>query len=143
MTMLNTAPTAASAPNGAAAATAVSLAPVPVQPGGPSRRPAPSDRESKAPELHILGSGALGATSTGDDQTAVTVPLDEFAKQGGPDVSVKTASGVVSVHAVFQLDAKTRHVSVAIVNEEGQLVRMIPPESVSRMIAAMAMYRGR
>ena len=56
---------------------------------------------------------------------------------------MQTATGVVSVHAVFQLDARTRELSVAIVNEDGQLVRMIPPESVSRMIAAMATYRGR
>jgi hypothetical protein len=32
---------------------------------------------------------------------------------------------------------------VAIVNEDGQLVRLIPPESVARMITAMAAYRGR
>jgi uncharacterized FlaG/YvyC family protein len=74
---------------------------------------------------------------------SVTVPLDQFAKQSGPDAAVQTAAGVVSVHAVFQLDAKTRELSVAIVSEDGQLIRMIPPESVARMIAAMATYRGR
>jgi hypothetical protein len=74
---------------------------------------------------------------------SVTVPLDDFAKQSGPDAAVQTAGGVVSVHAVFQLDAKTRELSVAIVSEDGQLIRMIPPKSVARMIAAMATYRGR
>jgi hypothetical protein len=73
----------------------------------------------------------------------LTVVLDQFARQSGPDAAVETPGGVVSVHAVFQLDARTRELTVAIVNEDGQLVRMIPPESVARMIAAMAAYRGR
>ena len=89
-----------------------------------------------------MGAGEW-ATGVADRQDAVTVPLDQFSKQGGPDASVQTSGGIVSVHAVFQLDAKTRELSVAIVNEDGKLVRMIPPESVSRMIAAMAAYRGR
>ncbi len=73
----------------------------------------------------------------------LTVPLDQFAKRGGPDASVKTATGVVYVHAVFQMDPTTKEMSVSIVDEAGRLVRMIPPDSVARMIAAMATYRGR
>ena len=112
---------------------------VPVQP-----QPTRAAHEDRAPDFHVLGSdGTPGATGVGTSPNQVAIPLDQFAKQGGPDASVSTAGGVVSVHAVFQLDAKTRELTVAIVNENGQLVRMIPPESVARMITAMAAYRGR
>jgi hypothetical protein len=148
MTMLNAASTATNVPSGTSTAHAVA-APAPAnpaatQPPAAQHRQAAKEPEAKGPEFHVLGSsGTAGATGVGDRPGSVTVPLDQFSKQSGPDASVQTAGGVVSVHAVFQLDAKTRELSVAIVNEDGQLVRMIPAESVSRMIAAMAMYRGR
>jgi hypothetical protein len=100
----------------------------------------PAQAKDKAPELRMPGSGAAAVTVR---QGSVAVSLDNFAKRSGPDASIQTAAGVVSVHAVFQLDAKTRELSVMIVGEDGQLIRMIPPESVARMIAAMAAYRGR
>ena len=142
MTMLNAAPTAATAPNGASAGAAVPMARTAP---APAKTPAQGD-DKPAAEFRLAGSGAStasGATGVMAARGAVTVPLDAFAKQSGPDAAVQTANGVVSVHAVFQLDARTRELTVAIVNEDGQLVRFIPPESVSRMIAAMAAYRGR
>lgn len=149
MTILNAAPNAAPAPSGttaapAAPAQAVKPAAVPVQ---AHHTPARSSKDkAKSPELNLPGSGKTltsGRVATEDKTSAVVVPLDEFAKQSGPDAEVKTASGMVSVHAVFQLDAKTRELSVAIVDADGALIRMIPPDSVARMIAAMATYRGR
>jgi hypothetical protein len=150
VTMFNATSSATAAPTGAPSAAAVPMpsvqpAVVPAQPQPAPAQPAPSKpHEDKSPDFHILGSGGTaGATGVEAKSNQVTIPLDQFAKQSGPDAAVHTAGGVMSVHAVFQLDAKTRELTVAIVNEDGQLVRLIPPESVSRMITAMAMYRGR
>jgi hypothetical protein len=149
MTTLNTTPTAAStAPTGAAGAVAVQVRP---QPGAPVPLPYPTAplpdpdaaRQARTPDLHLPGSDVSTATGVMARPGSVMVPLDQFAKQSGPDAAVQTAAGVVSVHAVFQLDAQTRELSVAIVSADGQLIRMIPPKSVARMIAAMATYRGR
>jgi hypothetical protein len=109
------------------------------------------------PAIQVAGSGAgaaTGAESASSAQTAlrvaavasqgtVVVPLDKFSKESGPDVSVRTEAGLVRVHAVFQMDPSTRELSVSVVDEAGRLIRTIPSESVSRMIAAMATYRGR
>ena len=73
----------------------------------------------------------------------MTVPLDAFAKRAGPDVAVSADAGMIRVHAVFQMDPSTKEMSVSVVDEAGRLVRMIPPDSVAKMIAAMAAYRGR
>lgn len=103
-----------------------------------------------APKLPLAGSGATAPElgSTGHAQAvhakgSVMVPLDAFAKRGGPDVAVQTAQGMIRVHAVFQVDPSTRELTVSVVDEAGQLIRIIPSESVARMIAAMASYRGR
>lgn len=97
------------------------------------------------PKVELPGSGQTITLPTPrtDDARQVTVPLDQFARKGGPDASVKTDTGVVYVHAVFQMDPTTKEMSVSIVDEAGRLIRMIPPDSVARMIAAMATYRGR
>jgi hypothetical protein len=157
VTMFNATPTATAAPSGATAAAALpkpaaqpaaaavpaQSAPVPAQAAPAQAQPA-KPQADKAPEFHVLGTGGTaGATGVEAKPGQVTIPLDQFAKQSGPDAAVQTAGGTMSVHAVFQLDAKTRQLTVAIVNEDGQLVRLIPPESVSRMITAMATYRGR
>jgi uncharacterized FlaG/YvyC family protein len=41
------------------------------------------------------------------------------------------------------MDERTRELTVAVVDQDGNLIRMIPAESVARMITAMAAYRGR
>jgi len=89
-------------------------------------------------DLHLLG-----VARTDRQDGSVTVPLDAFAKRAGPDVAVSADSGLVRVHAVFQMDPSTKEMSVSVVDEAGRLVRMIPPDSVAKMIAAMAAYRGR
>jgi hypothetical protein len=73
----------------------------------------------------------------------VTIPLDAFAERAGPDVAVGSEGGLVRAHAVFRLDPVTREMTVSVVDEGGRLLRMIPPDSVAKMITAMATYRGR
>ena len=101
--------------------------------------------------LPVAGSGAGAAAVAGSPQAltpvgaqgAVVVPLDSFAKRGGPDVAVQTDQGLVRVHAIFQVDPTTRELTVSVVDEAGKVIRMIPSDSVARMIAAMSAYRRR
>jgi hypothetical protein len=111
-----------------------------------------ASKHDDAVSLHLPGSGgttsaatdaAQGMVALGTARNQVVVPLDAFSKQAGPDVSVKTEGGIVSAHAVFQMDARTRELTVAVVDQDGNLLRLIPPDSVARMITAMAAYRGR
>ena len=146
MTTLTATPTSTATPTpGAGAAPATTIA-VPE-----ATTPAAARKREQA-SLHLAGTGgttsasadaARGMTAIGASRGQVVIPLDAFARQGGPDVSIKTESGVVSAHAVFQMDARTRELTVAVVDQDGNLIRMIPAESVSRMITAMAAYRGR
>jgi hypothetical protein len=117
---------------------ASTAAPIGAAPATPTPLPLPGSGASTAAET-----GTTGAVPGVHAQTGVVVPLDAFAKQGGPDVSVKTAAGLMRVHAVFQMDPTTRELTVSVVDEAGRLIRMIPSDSVARMIAAMAAYRGR
>ncbi len=71
-----------------------------------------------------------------DDQV-----LDEFGRRAGPDAAVRTAAGFVQVYAVFAIDPQTKRVRVSVVDDQGHLIRMIPPENVGEMIAAMASYQ--
>ncbi|MBA3876286.1 MAG: hypothetical protein C0498_05005 [Anaerolinea sp.] len=65
---------------------------------------------------------------------------DAFLKQAGPDVRVNGPAGPLALFAVFTVDPETDEVQVAVFDERG-LVRLIPPDSVSEMIAAMRAYR--
>jgi hypothetical protein len=104
-----------------------------------------------APVIQLPGSGAGSAANAAAapvltavrNDGAVTVPLDAFAKRSGPDVTIKTAQGNVSLHAVYQQDPVTKEMTVSLVDESGRLIRMIPADSVAKMIAAMTAYRGR
>ena len=69
--------------------------------------------------------------------------LDAFAKAAGPDVAIGKPPGLVRVHAVFQVDPVTSRMTVSVVDEQGNLVRLIPPDSVAEMLAAMAAYPRR
>jgi hypothetical protein len=86
------------------------------------------------PTLPITGAG-IGSE--------VTIPLDAFAERAGPDVAVGSEGGLVRAHAVFRMDPVTKEMTVSVVDEGGRLIRMIPPDSVAKMITAMATYRGR
>lgn len=72
----------------------------------------------------------------------VAIERDRFSKRAGPDVSFKTSKGVNEVYAVFSVDPKSKELRVAVVDADGRLVRMIPPESVAEMLANMERYRA-
>lgn len=57
-----------------------------------------------------------------------------------PDVEIAIANLLVRVHARFHVDPETKEVQVTVVDDRGKLIRLIPPESVSEMISAMASY---
>jgi hypothetical protein len=96
---------------------------------------------------YMSGAGAAGATpaaaALAHAATGRVVALDDFGERGGPDVAVRTDGGMQAMHAVFQMDPATNEMRVSIVDAAGRLVRMIPPDSVAQMIAAMATYHGR
>ncbi len=67
--------------------------------------------------------------------------LDGFARAAGPDVAVVVGAMIVRMYAVFDVDPQSRNLSVRVVDEAGRLVRMIPSDSVSKMLNEMARYR--
>ncbi len=66
---------------------------------------------------------------------------DRFAKQGGPDVSFKGPDGMTEAYAVFQIDPESKQIQVMVVDAQGQILRVIPPHSVSQMMQSMGRYR--
>jgi uncharacterized FlaG/YvyC family protein len=60
-----------------------------------------------------------------------------------PDVEIAFDRGMVRVFAVFQVDPQTNEMQVSVVDDEGRLIRLIPPDSVAEMISAMAAYSRR
>jgi len=68
---------------------------------------------------------------------------DEFSQQAGPDVRVDSPSGPVAMFAVFTVDPETDEVRVAVIDEQGRLVRLIPADSVSEMVSTMRSYQAR
>ena len=66
---------------------------------------------------------------------------DRFAKQAGPDVSFKGPDGLTEAYAVFQIDPESKQLQVMVVDAQGQVLRVIPPRSVSQMIESMDRYR--
>ena len=106
---------------------------------GPDRSTAP------IPELALL-TGASGPArpwpaTPGSDPTAGDPPA--AAHDGPPDAEIAIANSLVRVHAMFQVDPKTKEVQVSVVDDRGRLIRIIPPDSVAQMIAAMASYARR
>jgi hypothetical protein len=65
--------------------------------------------------------------------------LDEFGRRSGPDVVVGFDLPV-RVYAIFAVDEETGRLRVNVVDDRGRLVRILPPESVGQMLAAMAAY---
>jgi hypothetical protein len=66
---------------------------------------------------------------------------DRFAKQAGPDVSFKGPDGLTEAYAVFQIDPESKRLQVMVVDAQGQVLRVIPPRSVSQMMESMDRYR--
>ena len=60
-----------------------------------------------------------------------------------PDAEIAIADTLVRVHAMFHVDPETKRVQVSVVDDQGRLIRMIPPDSVSEMMAAMSAYPTR
>lgn len=123
--------------------------------GRPSGRPSP-EAGFKFPDRTTDTSGTM--TDRGSfpiDSTTVAllgptratrVPgsrrLDEFSAQAGPDVKIDGPAGPVAMFAVFTVDPETDEVRVAVIDDQGRLVRVIPPDSVSEMVATMQSYRA-
>ena len=66
---------------------------------------------------------------------------DRFAREAGPDVSFKGPDGLTEAYAVFQIDPESKQLQVMVVDSSGQVLRVIPPRSVSQMIQSMNSYR--
>ena len=73
--------------------------------------------------------------------TPVAGKPDQFAKQAGPDVSFKGPDGLTEAYAVFQIDPQSKQLQVTVVDSQGQVIRVIPPRSVSQMMESMHRYR--
>jgi FlaG protein len=90
---------------------------------------------------------ALVATGTAPAAIPKAAPApvapqkDRFAKQAGPDVSFKGPDGVTEAYAVFQIDPQSKQLQVTVVDAQGQVIRVIPPRSVSQMMETMGRYR--
>jgi hypothetical protein len=66
---------------------------------------------------------------------------DRFARQAGPDASFKGPDGITEAYAVFQIDPESKQLQVTVVDSQGQILRVIPPRSVSQMMESMGRYR--
>ncbi len=90
---------------------------------------------------------ALVATGTAPAAVPQLAPAqvapqrDRFAKQAGPDVSFKGPDGLTEAYAVFQIDPQSKQLQVTVVDSKGQVLRVIPPRSVSQMMETMGRYR--
>lgn len=67
--------------------------------------------------------------------------LDGFGRVAGPDVAIVAGPSMVRMYAVFDVDPASHDLSVRVMDESGRMVRMIPPDSIRQMLAAMARYR--
>ena len=93
------------------------------------------------PAALVSTGSAPAAVQKAAPQTAAA-QRDRFARQAGPDVSFKGPDGVTEAYAVFQIDPQSKQLQVMVVDGEGQVLRMIPPRSVSQMVESMGRYRG-
>ena len=66
---------------------------------------------------------------------------DRFAQRAGPDVSFQGPDGMTEAYAVFQIDPDSKELRVTVVDGHGQVLRVIPPRSISDMIESMGRYR--
>ena len=66
---------------------------------------------------------------------------DRFARKAGPDVSFKGPDGMTEAYAVFQIDPESKQLLVTVVDGQGQVLRVIPPRTVSQMMESMGRYR--
>jgi hypothetical protein len=90
---------------------------------------------------------ALVTTGTAPAAISQVAPMqgpankDRFAKQAGADVSFKGPDGLTEAYAVFQIDPESKQLRVTVVDGNGQVLRVIPPKSISDMMESMGRYR--
>ncbi len=89
----------------------------------------------------VLSSAAAAAVMPKLIHEAAPAP-DRFARRAGPDVSIKTSDGMTQVYAVFSVDPESKELRVALVDDEGRVLRTIPPSSVAQMIQSMGRYHA-
>ena len=87
-------------------------------------------------EIAAAVPGAIPGTARGSSAGA----LDNFARQAGPDVAIGSGPEMIRVYAIFAVDPETKKVHVRVMDDQGRLIRMIPPESVAEMLAAMSWH---
>ncbi len=102
-----------------------------------------SGKAMKTNELIQPAQGAVGVTPAASrlPQSPQAGNLDSFARLAGADVSMEGPSGLTQAYAVFEIDPKTEQLHVMIVDDKGQVMRVIPSGSVSEMVESMARYR--
>ena len=126
---------------------AASTQPAPIPIAGAGAGPAAS-----APTpLPLPGSG--GGTAPTAELSLLGVPGRPRVRRHGPARRLREArrprrrrehrQGPGPRPRRLPVDPSTKEMIVSVVDEAGRLVRMIPPDSVAKMIAAMAAYRGR
>jgi hypothetical protein len=85
------------------------------------------------------------------DSEITTIGSAGVAMPSGPAVSVapspappsaerSSSYGLSRYYAVFDLDPLTHEVSLTVVDESGQVLRTIPPSTVSEMLASLRRY---
>jgi hypothetical protein len=89
----------------------------------------------------LVATGSAPAVLPQLAPTLVGQQKDRFAKQAGPDVSFKGPDGLTEAYAVFQIDPESKQLRVMVVDSQGQVLRVIPPRSVSDMMQSMGRYR--
>jgi hypothetical protein len=90
--------------------------------------------------LVTTGSAPAAVSQVAPSPTAAT--QDRFAKRAGPDVSFKGPNGLTEAYAVFQIDPESKQLLVTVVDGQGQILRVVPPRTVSQMMQQMGRYRG-
>jgi hypothetical protein len=89
----------------------------------------------------LVATGTAPAAIPQLPPTPVAGQRDRFAREAGPDVSFKGPDGLTEAYAVFQIDPESKQLQVMVVDSSGQVLRVIPPRSVSQMIQSMNSYR--
>jgi hypothetical protein len=89
----------------------------------------------------LVSTGATPAAEPLLAPTTVGTQRDRFAKTAGPDVSYKGPDGMTEAYAVFQIDPVSKRLLVTVVDGQGQVIRVIPPRTISEMMESMDRYR--
>lgn len=90
----------------------------------------------------LVSTGSAPAAVSQMGPAPMAPSRDRFAKQAGPDVSFKGPNGMTEAYAVFQIDPESKQLLVTVVDGQGQVLRVVPPRSVSQMMEQMGRYRG-